>query len=192
MDWDDAYAIRPRSHAWLAQQPRGRPQGQPDLARQDEADGRRFTPVFGWLVDYFKRAGRWRDQDQQADPPEGQAEIVFVSSARARGFGCHIGAVLAATDFVMPGIGSSIRATRTSSSTSKSVIADNCSSTLRARQPGRRRWPAWICAPWVWSLEEERRAGGGRCRRGGARSPRRRRSRPGQPPRRARRRSAGT
>jgi 2-keto-4-pentenoate hydratase len=54
MDWDDAYAIQ--DEIKRRKEARGhkhrRPEGRPDLVRQDEADGRE-TPVFGFVADYM-------------------------------------------------------------------------------------------------------------------------------------------
>ncbi|MBN9696066.1 MAG: 4-oxalocrotonate decarboxylase, partial [Zoogloea sp.] len=61
--------------------------------------------------------------------PKVEPEIVFVTKKALCGPGCHIGAVLAATDFVMPGIEVIDSRYKDFKFDLKSVIADNCSST---------------------------------------------------------------
>jgi 2-oxo-3-hexenedioate decarboxylase len=60
--------------------------------------------------------------------PKVEPEIAFVTKAALRGPGCHIGAVLAATDFVLPAIEIIDSRYRDFKFDLKSVIADNCSS----------------------------------------------------------------
>ena len=73
LDWDDAYAIQDeiRRREEDPGQQDHRPQGRPDLVRQDEADGRRDAGLrlHGELHGQARRRG---DQDQRIDPPEGR------------------------------------------------------------------------------------------------------------------------
>jgi 2-keto-4-pentenoate hydratase len=58
-----------------------------------------------------------------------EPEIAFVTKTALKGPGCHIGTVLAATDFVMPAIEIIDSRYRDFKFDLKSVIADNCSSS---------------------------------------------------------------
>jgi len=130
MDWDDAYAI------------------QAEILRRKLARGNRVvglkagltsrgkmkqmgvdTPVFGWLVDYFSVPDGGEIKTSELIHPKVEPEIVFVTKRALKGPGCHIGAVLAATDFVMPGIEIIDSRYKDFKFDLKSVIADNCSST---------------------------------------------------------------
>lgn len=129
MDWDDAYAI------------------QAEILRRKQARGHRVvglkcgltshakmkqmgvdTPCFGFLVDYFSVADGGEIKTAELIHPKVEPEIAFVLKHALRGPGCHIGAVLAATDFVMPGIEIIDSRYRDFKFDLKSVIADNCSS----------------------------------------------------------------
>jgi 2-oxo-3-hexenedioate decarboxylase len=59
--------------------------------------------------------------------PKVEPEIAFVTSKPLKGPGCHIGTVLAATDFVMPGIEVIDSRYRDFKFDLKSVVADNTS-----------------------------------------------------------------
>ena len=73
--------------------------------------------------------------------PKVEAEICFVTKAPLRGPGCHVGAVLAATDFVIPAVEIIDSRYRDFKFDLKSVIADNTSSS-RFVVGGRMRDPA--------------------------------------------------
>ncbi len=130
MDWDDAYAI------------------QAEILRRKLARGNRVvglkagltshakmkqmgvdTPCFGFLVDYFSVADGGEIKISELIHPKVEPEIAFVLKRALKGPGCHIGAVLAATDFVMPGIEIIDSRYRDFKFDLKSVIADNCSSS---------------------------------------------------------------
>ena len=130
MDWDDAYAI------------------QNEILRRKLARGNRVvglkagltshakmkqmgvdTPCFGFLVDYFSVADGGEVKISELIHPKVEPEIAFVLKRALKGPGCHIGAVLAATDFVMPGIEIIDSRYRDFKFDLKSVIADNCSSS---------------------------------------------------------------
>jgi len=130
MDWDDAYAIQ---YEILRRK----------LARGAKVVGLKAgltshgkmkqmgvsTPVFGWLVDYFSVPDGGEIKHSELIHPKVEPEIVFVTKKALKGPGCHIGAVLAATDFVMPGIEIIDSRYKDFKFDLKSVIADNCSST---------------------------------------------------------------
>lgn len=130
MDWDDAYAI------------------QDEIRRRKLARGHRIiglkagltshakikqmgvsTPVFGFMADYYAVPDGGECKVSELIHPKVEPEIAFVTKAELRGPGCHIGAVLAATDFVMPGIEVIDSRYRDFKFDLKSVIADNTSAS---------------------------------------------------------------
>lgn len=130
MDWEDAYAI------------------QDEIKRRKVARGARIvglkagltshakmkqmgvdTPVFGFLADYFAVRDGGEIKVSELIHPKVEPEIAFITKAPLRGPGCHIGTVLAATDFVMPAIEIIDSRYRDFKFDLKSVVADNCSSS---------------------------------------------------------------
>jgi len=128
MDWDDAYAI------------------QDEVRRRKVARGARIvglkagltshakmkqmgvsTPVFGFMADYYAVPDGGECRMTELIHPKVEPEIAFVTKAELRGPGCHIGAVLAATDFVLPGIEVIDSRYRDFKFDLKSVVADNTS-----------------------------------------------------------------
>lgn len=128
MDWDDAYAI------------------QDEIRRRKVARGGRIvglkagltshakmkqmgveTPCFGFMADYFALPEGGECKVSELIHPKVEPEIAFITKHALRGPGCHIGAVLAATDFVMPGIEVIDSRYRDFKFDLKSVIADNTS-----------------------------------------------------------------
>lgn len=128
MDWDDAYAI------------------QDEIRRRKLARGLRFvglkagltsfakmkqmgvdTPVFGFMTDDYAIADGGECAVSGLIHPKVEPEIAFVTKTALKGPGCHVGAVLAATDFVMPGIEVIDSRYRDFKFDLKSVIADNTS-----------------------------------------------------------------
>jgi 2-oxo-3-hexenedioate decarboxylase len=85
------------------------------------------TPVFGFLVDEFGVAEGAEVDTKPLIHPKVEPEICFVLQRALRGPGCHVGAVLAATDFVLPGIEVIDSRYRDFKFDLKSVIADNTS-----------------------------------------------------------------
>jgi len=130
MDWDDAYAI------------------QAEILRRKLARGNRLvglkcgltshakmkqmgvdTACFGFLVDAFSIPSGGDIKISELIHPKVEPEIVFVLKKALSGPGCHVGSVLAATDFVMAGIEVIDSRYRDFKFDLKSVIADNCSSS---------------------------------------------------------------
>lgn len=128
MDWEDAYAI------------------QDELRRRKEARGHRTaglkagltsfakmkqmgvdTPVFGFVSDYMSRPDGGEIRTGELIHPKVEAEICIVTKAPLRGPGCHVGAVLAATDFVVPAVEVIDSRYRDFRFDLKSVVADNTS-----------------------------------------------------------------
>lgn len=130
MDWDDAYAIQ----AEILRR---------KLARGNKVVGLKCgltshvkmkqmgvdTPCFGFLVDYFTVPDGGEVKIKELIHPKVEPEIVFVLKKALSGPGCHVGSVLAATDFVMAGIEVIDSRFRDFKFDLKSVIADNCSSS---------------------------------------------------------------
>jgi 2-oxo-3-hexenedioate decarboxylase len=128
MDWEDAYAI------------------QDEIRRRKVARGNRIvglkagltshakmkqmgveTPVFGFMADYYAVPEGGECKVSDLIHPKIEPEIAFVTKRALKGPGCHIGAVLAATDFVLPGIEVIDSRYRDFNFDLKSVIADNTS-----------------------------------------------------------------
>ncbi|BCN37006.1 2-keto-4-pentenoate hydratase [Alicycliphilus denitrificans] len=128
MDWDDAYAIQ---DAILARKlSRGARVVGLKAGLTSHAKMRQMgvtDPVFGFLVDGYAVAEGAAVDTRALIHPKVEPEIAFVLKHALKGPGCHIGAVLAATDFVMPGIEVIDSRYRDFKFDLKSVIADNTS-----------------------------------------------------------------
>ncbi|MFT3759062.1 2-oxo-3-hexenedioate decarboxylase [Thauera sp.] len=130
MDWDDAYAIQDeikRRKVARGSRVIGLKAGLTSHAKMKQMGVE--TPVFGFLVDYFSVPEGSEIDTSKLIHPKVEPEIAFVTKAPLRGPGCHIGAVLAATDFVIPAIEVIDSRYRDFKFDLKSVVADNCSST---------------------------------------------------------------
>ena len=130
MDWDDAYAIQDEiKRRKIARGNRiiGLKAGLTSHAKMKQMGVE--TPVFGFLADYFSVPEGGEIDTTQLIHPKVEPEIAFVTKAPLRGPGCHIGAVLAATDFVIPAIEVIDSRYRDFKFDLKSVVADNCSSS---------------------------------------------------------------
>ena len=105
MDWEDAYAIQA---AILARKQArglklaGLKAGLTSFAKMKQMGVN--SPVFGFMTEDY--AGPHGGEVKMAEliHPKVEPEIAFVLKKPLRGPGCHIGTVLAATDFVLPGI----------------------------------------------------------------------------------------
>ncbi|HEY0846659.1 MAG TPA: 2-oxo-3-hexenedioate decarboxylase [Noviherbaspirillum sp.] len=130
MDWDDAYAIQDEiKRRKVARGARivGLKAGLTSHAKMKQMGVE--TPVFGFLADYFAIPEGGEAKASELIHPKVEPEIAFVTKAPLKGPGCHIGAVLAATDFVMPAIEVIDSRYRDFKFDLKSVVADNCSSS---------------------------------------------------------------
>ena len=128
MDWDDAYAIQDAILARkLARGARivGYKAGLTSHAKMKQMNVE--SPVFGFLADYFSVPEGAAIKVSDLIHPKVEPEIVFVLKHALKGPGCHIGDVLAATDFVMPGIEVIDSRYRDFKFDLKSVVADNTS-----------------------------------------------------------------
>ena len=122
MDWDDAYAIQDelrRRKVVRGSRIVGLKAGLTSHAKMKQMGV--STPVFGFMAD----GGECRMSE--LIHPKVEPEIAFVTKTELRGPGCHIGSVLAATDFVMPGIEVIDSRYRDFKFDLKSVVADNTS-----------------------------------------------------------------
>ena len=130
MDWDDAYAIQDAILARkLARGARvvGLKAGLTSHAKMKQMGV--TDPVFGFLVDDYSVPEGGTVQTRELIHPKVEPEIVFVLKHALKGPGCHIGAVLAATDFVLPGIEVIDSRYRDFKFDLKSVVADNTSAS---------------------------------------------------------------
>ena len=128
MDWDDAYAIQDEiKRRKIARGNRiiGLKAGLTSHAKMKQMGVE--TPVFGFLADYFSVPEGGEIDTARLIHPKVEPEIAFVTKAPLRGPGCHIGAVLAATDFVIPAIEVIDSRYRDFKFDLKSVVADNTS-----------------------------------------------------------------
>jgi 2-oxo-3-hexenedioate decarboxylase len=87
------------------------------------------TPIYGFLADYFSVPDGGVVNTKELIHPKIEAEIAFVTKAPLKGPGCHIGDVLAATDFVVPAVEVIDSRYENFKFDLVSVVADNASST---------------------------------------------------------------
>lgn len=130
MTWDDAYAIQDVIKANKLKRGAkivGYKAGLTSHAKMKQMGVE--NPVFGFLVDEFVVADGGDVVFDELIHPKVEPEICFVTKAELKGPGCHVGDVLAATDFVMAGIEVIDSRYRDFKFDLKSVIADNCSSS---------------------------------------------------------------
>jgi 2-oxo-3-hexenedioate decarboxylase len=130
MDWEDAYAIQNTIKASkIARGSRivGLKAGLTSHAKMKQMGV--TTPVFGFMADYYAVPDGGECKVSELIHPKVEPEIAFVTKTELRGPGCHIGAVLAATDFVMPGIEVIDSRYRDFKFDLKSVVADNTSAS---------------------------------------------------------------
>ncbi len=128
MDWDDAYAVQDQIRARkLARGQRivGLKAGLTSHAKMKQMGV--ATPVFGFLADTHALPEGAECKVGELIHPKVEPEIAFVTRRALKGPGCHIGAVLAATDFVLPGIEVIDSRYRDFKFDLKSVVADNTS-----------------------------------------------------------------
>lgn len=105
LDWDDAYAIQAAIRA--RKESRGHRIAGLKAGLTSRAKMKQMgveTPVFGLIFDYMSVADGGEIATKKLIHPKVEAEIAFVLKKALRGPGCHVGAVLAATDFVVPAV----------------------------------------------------------------------------------------
>ena len=129
MDWDDAYRVQleiQRRKEARGCTTIGYKAGLTSHAKMSQMGV--DSPVFGFLTDYFSVAEGSKVPVSELIHPKVEPEIAFVLKDDLKGPGCHIGSVLAATDFVMPAIEIIDSRYRDFKFDLKSVVADNTSS----------------------------------------------------------------
>ncbi|HEV7912187.1 MAG TPA: 2-oxo-3-hexenedioate decarboxylase [Albitalea sp.] len=130
MDWDDAYAIQ--DEILRRKLSRGARLSGLKAALTSPAQMKQMgvsTPVFGFLVDRSSVPEGAQITVGELIHPRVQPEIAFVLKRALKGPGCHIGAVLAATDFVLPGIEVIDSRYRDGKFDAMSLVADNTSAS---------------------------------------------------------------
>lgn len=130
MDWEDAYAIQAEIRRRKEQRGNkivGLKMGLTSWAKMKQMGVE--TPIYAFLADYFSCPDGFDIDTKALIHPKVEAEIAFVTKAALRGPGCHIGTVLAATDFVLPALEVIDSRYENFRFDLKSVIADNASSS---------------------------------------------------------------
>ncbi|BCO26147.1 2-hydroxyhexa-2,4-dienoate hydratase [Rhodoferax lithotrophicus] len=128
MDWDDAYAIQDeirRRKVARGLRVIGLKSGLTSHAKMKQMGVN--SPVFGFMTDDYAVPDGGECKVSELIHPKVEPEIAFVTKTELRGPGCHIGTVLAATDFVLPGIEVIDSRYRDFKFDLKSVVADNTS-----------------------------------------------------------------
>ncbi|MGF6545757.1 2-oxo-3-hexenedioate decarboxylase [Paraburkholderia youngii] len=128
LDWADAYAIQDALRERKAA--RGMKVAGLKMGLTSHAKMRQMgvtDPVYGFLTDYGACMDGAAIDTSSLIHPKVEAEIAFVTSRELTGPGCHIGAVLAATDFVLPALEVIDSRYENFRFDLKSVIADNTS-----------------------------------------------------------------
>ncbi len=130
MDWADAYDIQDEI--------RRRKEGRGDRTVGLKAGLTSFAkmkqmgvdvPCFGFVSDSMARLDGSEIRMSDFIHPKVEAEICIVTKAALRGPGCHVGAVMAAIDFVIPAVEIIDSRYRDFKFDLKSVIADNTSAS---------------------------------------------------------------
>lgn len=86
-------------------------------------------PCYGFLADYFSVPQGGDINTNELIHPKVEAEIAFITKEELSGPGCHIGDVLAATDFIVPAVEIIDSRYENFKFDLPSVIADNSSSS---------------------------------------------------------------
>jgi 2-oxo-3-hexenedioate decarboxylase len=129
IDWADAYAIQDALRA--RKEARGMKVAGLKMGLTSHAKMRQMgvtDPVYGFLTDYGSCMDGAAIDTSSLIHPKVEAEIAFVTKHPLSGPGCHIGTVLAATDFVLPAVEVIDSRYENFRFDLKSVIADNTSS----------------------------------------------------------------
>lgn len=128
MDWDDAYAVQDAIRARKVARGvaiAGYKVGLTSHAKMKQMGVQ--DPVFGFLTDYGMIPDAGEIDTATLIHPKVEAEIAFVLKRELKGPGCHIGSVLAATDFVLAAVEVIDSRYKDFKFDLKSVIADNTS-----------------------------------------------------------------
>ncbi|MGM0519284.1 MAG: 2-oxo-3-hexenedioate decarboxylase [Campylobacterota bacterium] len=130
MTYEDAYDIQWRARA--AKEAKGHKVVGMKMGLTSQAKMKQMgveNPCYGYLADYFAYGDGAQIPYDELIHPKVEAEIAFILKDDLTGPGCHIGDVLAATDFVMPAVEIIDSRYKDFKFDLKSVIADNSSSS---------------------------------------------------------------
>ena len=130
LDWDDAYAIQDAILQRKLSRGRrliGLKAGLTSHAKMKQMGV--TSPVFGFMTDDYALPDCGEVAVARLIHPKVEPEIAFVLKHPLRGPGCHVGDVLAATAYLLPGIEVIDSRYRDFKFDLKSVIADNTSAT---------------------------------------------------------------
>ena len=130
MDWADAYAIQDeirRRKEGRGNKTVGLKAGLTSFAKMKQMGVE--VPVFGFVSDYMSSPDGADIKTSELIHPKVEAEICVVTKAPLSGPGCHLGAVMAAIDFVVPAVEIIDSRYRDFKFDLKSVIADNTSAS---------------------------------------------------------------
>lgn len=130
LDFEDAYAIQ-----WATRRRKesrgtriiGMKMGLTSRAKMKQMNVE--EPIYGFLADYFQEPEGGEVDTSKLIHPKVEAEIAFVTKAPLRGPGCHVGQVLAATDFLIPAVEIIDSRYENFRFDLPSVVADNASSS---------------------------------------------------------------
>ena len=128
MDFQDAYAVQAellRRKLARGRKLAGLKAGLTSFAKMKQMGV--TSPVFGFMTDDYLVPHGGEVTTAELIHPKVEPEIAFVLKKALTGPGCHIGAVLEATEFVLPGIEVIDSRYRDFKFDLKSVIADNTS-----------------------------------------------------------------
>jgi len=130
MDFEDAYAIqdaiRARKEA-RGNKTVGLKAGLTSFAKMKQMGVE--VPCFGFVSDYMSCPDGSDIKTSELIHPKVEAEICVVTKAPLRGPGCHVGAVMAAIDFVIPSVEDIDRRYRDFKFDLKRAVADNTSAS---------------------------------------------------------------
>ncbi|MCS4502450.1 2-hydroxyhexa-2,4-dienoate hydratase [wastewater metagenome] len=130
MDFEDAYAVQwatRRRKAARGDRMVGMKMGLTSHAKMRQMGVE--EPIYGFLADYFQQPEGAAIDTGSLIHPRVEAEIAFVTREALGGPGCHVGQVLAATDFVVPAVEIIDSRYENFRFDLPSVIADNASSS---------------------------------------------------------------
>lgn len=130
MGWDDAYAVQDALRARKESRgikTVGLKAGLTSFAKMKQMGV--DVPVFGFVCDYMSRPDGGEIEVSELIHPKVEAEICVVTKAPLAGPGCHLEAVLAAIDFVLPAVEIIDSRYRDFKFDLKSVVADNTSAS---------------------------------------------------------------
>ena len=130
MDWDDAYRIQDAIRT--SKESRGQKTAGFKCGLTSHAKMKQMgvdVPVFGFISAYMARPDGGEIKMSELIHPKVEAEICMVTKTALRGPGCHVASVMAAIDFVVPGVEIIDSRFRDFKFDLLSVVADNTSAS---------------------------------------------------------------